>query len=709
VSYLNNTELAVVENSTFVVLKPKRVVSGFTNYSGNTWVANFDHGYVSSVFVDGVRYNLQTTLPLSSATFFHDESAGLLYVYSTTDPDVAKYVVAKYDLYFSNEGRNFYRDPLDFTSTQVPYEGLLSADPNWSQQSSEILFGFFPLTSSSLRITNTSNYLTRHLYDSSWYLADCAVYHMLGEELEANVRCVFRGYLNGFNLANSEVNFNLDTYFRAFEKEYLTQKYFNIVDFPNVDPAAIITGSEWPIRKVYGRYPGLAPVNIQFGAASTVNNRYWVTQQGQTFKASINRLIDTGGTNNATNTTLTNADGIMPGDMLRINHSVGSSYSVLVTGIDYTTKIVTHAAIGARTVTVGDSVDRSFIARVRIRDRNGAYYDLYPVTHWNEDVTFNNNSSGFVLVNDFEAAVSGFPSPFDPAQDEISCDVYGETFIQTYKVAATPVTTVNQRGGNLNNIAAIIYNLLREVDAVENIVIDETSFAAAVTGRNNLIGYTIPKLKDQHKYPTYREIFADLIRTGLMRLQINNFNSDTGIGLSILEPVAGTADKTITPYEFYDFRNSVNYDDVYSSVRVIYDQKDVNTTLTVVDGQQPNISYVTDEINVAKYLHGISRRLEIDCYIVEPLTGEIENYADRILFAVSDRRSQTKVSGRSNLLPAELGETYQVDRESLPGYSFIEGTNQTRKYMITESEKSTGEVVITLEDQKGIEDNSGSW
>lgn len=708
-SYTTNSTKPVVRSTVFIKVHPRRQVTGWTNTSGNTWEASFDYGHVTGVTVDGEVLVEGTTLPLSTGEFLFDSSVNKVYVFSTTDPDTAKFVVVEYELNVSTESMVFFRDPTDDTSDEIYYDGVITSDPSWFQQASDILFGFFPLQSSNVGISNAFDVYTRHIYDSSWHRAKMFVYHCLGDISAENTSMVFQGYVTSFTLVESILTLEIDSIFKVFDQQFIEskQRFFNSTDFPNADPRAVVTGSEWAIRQVYGMMQGFVPVNIQHGAASTVNNRSWVTSVGITNVGTVTQLIDTGGTNNNINTTLINADGIAKGDMIRITHSVGTSYSATVTNVNYTTRVVTHTNIGARTVTAGDSVTRYYIRKVYIRDQDDKLYLLDPVTHWNV-AGFAPNTKGFTLVDNFEAAVPFFPSPFDPTEHDIFCDVYGDTSILNYEVAGTPVTTVNQEGGNLNNIAAIIYAFLRDVQPTDRFEIDESSFQYAVTENTSTIGYSIPANRTATEYPTYREIFTDLLRTGLMRMQINDFNGEAAVGLSLLEPLEASPDATVDAREFSSFGYKVNYEDVYSRVRVAYNQKELDVRLITLGEDGPDF-FVSDDSNTAKYLHKIDRTFEVNTFFSGFDSFQVEDYARRVMFFLSERTASISLSGRANFIRAELGQTYKLEREQLPGFDREEGEIRSRSFLLAESDKSTTDVNIRLNDQKGVEDNAGDW
>lgn len=712
-TYIANTEKPTEQSRTFVILRPKRRVTGWAVHSGNIWVADFDYGDVDKVFFDGERAVEGQLVPtigpvLNADEWVYDRSEQKLYIHKTTDPD-DNWAVAFYDIRISTEAGQWYEDPVDDTSREVFYEGAMIETPRWRQEQSDVLFGFFPVSVASLNIANALSLFNRHVHDSSWNLGEILVYQMLGDEDTDNCRLIFRGYTKNLSWTNSVVQIGVESIFKILETRSVFQKNVTLADFPTLDTEALI--DVWPIRKVYGRVEGFSPINADYdpiNPADTTNNRSWLVSQGQSGLAELTKNIDPGGTNDSTHTTFTDVSGLVVGDSIRVSDIVNGG--TIITAINSTTKVVTHEPVGARGVLVGATAFRSWLGHVKIR-ADGILYTV-PQHFWSTTLMAS-NTKGFTMVDNFEASLPGFPSPFNPDEHEIFCRVYGETTIINYAVGGTPITTVNTVGGNLNNIAAIIYQTLREIPNYDSEAFDEDSFAAAIAGRDSLIGYCIPVSKTQRTFPTYQEIILDLLTSGLMRLQINDFNG-AAIGISLIEPLAGTADNTVNSGNMSQFKHEISYDDVYSSVDVDFDIGDVN--YGAFPNRPASKNTTPQEQAAAIFLHEIDRPFEIDSYIISPITetdplgfAKGVEYARRVGSILGERRGRVSFSGRNDFILAELGETYQVDREQLPGYDFEEGTTRSRKYALVESDKGPSETSIVLDDQKGIEDNTSLW
>lgn len=715
-TYVANTEKPTERSRTFVVLRPKRRVVDWALHSGTIWVADFDYGDVVKLNFNGVAAVEGQLVPtigpvLNADEWVYDHEEQKLYIKKSVIPDdELDWVVVFYEMRLSNDAGHWFQTPTDDSTREVYYDSVIIQSPTWRQEQSDVLFGFFPVTVSSLNLSNGRALFNRHVHDTSWHLGEIFIYHMLGDEDVANCKQIFRGYTRNVSWNNDSVQIAIESIFKVLEKTFSSAKTVTTLNFPTAEPDAL--REVWPIRVVFGRKDGFSPINLDYPVSpathSTTNNRDWLVSQNQGNLAELTKNINPAGTNTSTQTTLTDVTGLMIEDEIYLSDC---SVGVEITAIDTGTKIVTHSAAGARGVLTGATVFRSWVGYIYIWVTDGIRHRV-PMQYWSTTLLAD-GCKGFTLVDNFEGGIAGFPSPFNPDNHTIYCRVYGEKANLTYSVGGGPVSTDSANGGNQNNIAATIYHMLRTIPGYDPEAIDEDSFADAVSGRDDSIGYSIPTEKTD-QFPTYNEIILDLLRTGLMRLQINDFNGTAAIGISLIGPLATPQDKILDNTQFGRFRHELLYEDLFSQATVDYDIGDVSTNL--FGRQRDPFSTVNPSSDMAVYLHEIENNFEMDAYLIKVKTTAdpngilpAVNYSQRVLSILSDRRGRVSLSGRNDLILAELGQTYRVDREQLPGYDFEEGTNQSRKYALVESEKGPSETSIVLEDQKGIEDNTSLW
>ena len=64
---------------------------------------------------------------------------------------------------------------------------------------------------------------------------------------------------------------------------------------------------------------------------------------------------------------------------------------------------------------------------------------------------------------------------------------------------------------------------------------------------------------------------------------------------------------------------------------------------------------------------------------------------------------------KNRFFDSQINDVIRISRDRQPGFSFSDGTDQNRDGVIVSAFKGLNEIEIELDDQKGIEDNSGSW
>ncbi len=717
-TYAANIENSSERSQYFARLTPRRRIISFTNTSGNTWQAEFDYGPVSGISLNGTDLNYQSTIPLSSGTYYYDPSLERIYVYSTTDPSVStEFVVVSYELYFSSFGITLSRDPLDYADSKVFWDGTLANVPTFRQTSSDTLFGYFPLEASGLSAVNADGYLNRHLYDSSFSNADLAVYHCLGDLNVANTALVFRGYVRGFSWDSSSVSFTVENLFRGFQSEIDDQLFTTTgaiaSAYPNIDPNAKNTSQPFAIRRVYGRVDGLIPINADYNATpSHTTNRNWIVCRAEA-NGLITRAIDTGGTNTTSITTVTNADGIMPGDWIYLDDVAEAAE---VAGVDYGTKQIVHTTVAARSVSPGDNIYRESVGYVYIRI-DGVNLKLEPILDYTIQFDATRKLIYIDLEDNFEAHHSGTLSIFDPSTMQIFCRVYGQNETIYFADETTPVATVNQQGGNINSIGAFIYDFASR--AIGKDAMDEDSFTDLVTDNQHLVGFTVPFKYSDYQYPTYYEVILKLMQSGLVRMHSNIVNNEMVVSVSSIGPTGAVA-KTLTDDLTTRVTFTVDYDNTFQKVLLIYQPTDypINSQTAFREPLfrtsfgdaylKTSGSTAANNIGIqANYIHSINSTFDIETVLI--LENDARDVADRLIYTLSDRRGRFTVSCKNDAFLAKLSETYRLSRARLPGFDLDLNTLNARDGIVTDTAKTIAGVELTIDDQKGIEDNSGSW
>jgi len=190
-----------------------------------------------------------------------------------------------------------------------------------------------------------------------------------------------------------------------------------------------------------------------------------------------------------------------------------------------------------------------------------------------------------------------------------------------------------------------------------------------------------------------------ILKTGLIRLYLD---FDQKWKVSALAPITTTS-KTIDDAEIilgsvdYDF----DYSDICSDVVVSYNHGERSET-----GNE-TYSLVRASSSLAKYLHGLNKTFSHESLHIDS-TGA-QTLANRISYAIGDRLGVMSLSTKNRFFNNIVGDDIEVSSTKLPGYEYDSEVENTREFRIEQIEKSLRRVKIKLADQKGVQDNSGSW
>jgi hypothetical protein len=200
-------------------------------------------------------------------------------------------------------------------------------------------------------------------------------------------------------------------------------------------------------------------------------------------------------------------------------------------------------------------------------------------------------------------------------------------------------------------------------------------------------------------FKTYKDIISEIMRTAMLRL---GKNTSGKWSLMQIGPM-GSPSKTIEDDEIQmgSVSYTFDYSDVVSDVVVEYAKQDLGE---VVDG---GVSTSSSSSETAKFLHSQRRQKTVPSLHYD--ATEAATLAQRYSFALAERRGILTIQTKNRFFDVLLGDVIRLSRQKIPGYSYAVGTTRTKDFVVIETLKSLNRVTLTLDDQKGIEDNSGSW
>lgn len=668
------------------ILRPSRRVTSFTLFSGSVYYNDFDFGYVYSVSVNGVALAEGSSSSLSAGQFYWDNDAGRLYVRKSDSvaPLAGDYLVVTYELHFGTFDAHWYRIPTDDTTTTVYFDPVISAVPEIKSNVSELLFGVLPTLSTSIRLINAEHIFEKHLYDSSFNGKEILIYHWLDELSTANMKLVQRGRLGNVTYNRGTITLQIFDNLNVFDKEFRsTQEFFNVTDYPSVDSSFI--GK--PVRTVYGVVDGFVPVNIDYvrDTPTTSDNRDWIVRANGSSRNDITRTVPASPSSTTTRTYVDSVAGFKLGDSVWIDKASDEYRFVTAIGANY----IEHAALSVA-ATTGDTVKRGTVGYVDII-QNGTRFRA----HYNRDYTISTHASGalqFTFSTSLESNLS-MPSTLSTT-DQVNCRVYGKQNSVTLSGGAFGGNSTQY--ANLTSLEVILFDILKTYAGLTESEINLTSFTDLnVTDE---IGIAIPE-KSSDNYPKIKDVLVRILKSGLVRLYLD---FDQKWKVSALAPITTTS-KTIEDEEI--LRDSVDYDfdysDLCSDFVVSYNHGERNET-----GNE-TYQLVRASNSLAKYLHGVNKTFSHESLHID--SSGAQTLCNRLSYALGDRLGVMSLSTKNRFFNNIVGDDIEVTSNKLPGFEFDSAVENSRDFRVEQIQKSLRRVTIKLSDQKGIQDNSGSW
>lgn len=685
-----------INSQYLAIITPRRQVTGtWSNPSGTRYTIVFDFGEIVELTLDGVTQTKASSDALIGGTWFYDtDTSTLLFDDSSTNPNSTGYFVGSYELYLGTFDAHFNRDPADNTSRVVYYEPLIVKAPAILQSVSDVLFGFLPSQTSNISLSSVTQYFQRHVHESSFNLASIKLYHYLGELITDNIKLVVDGLCGNlkyndttFEISIFDTNQIFDVEFRHLSGE----SYYAVSDFANLDP----NSEAQTVRKVYGVVDGFIPVNIDYNSATptTSNNRTWACINPATDLGSFSGTVLSSPSSTATVTYVAQAVGnFRVGDSVWIDSASGSGFDefVIVTAVG--ANFIQHAAV-TNVASNPDVVKRSFVAKVTIVQNTVAYTALYGRDYL-EYTDLTPNVAGFTFQSTLEANLS-IPNTIDPT-NTVFARVYGNTNTNTLGGGSFGST------GVLTSPTVIIWELLKSYLGLEESQLNTTSFTNLEASTVDEISMAIPaSAKDD--FPNFRSLLNEIFQTMLIKF---SYDDDNKYKIEQTGPLS-LQDKAIEDDEILknSFKYFYDYSDIISDVIVEYSRSEVNQR-NEIGGELSYLS-VRSESTIAERLHLIKKQRTFRSLHRDTASAEI--LARRLRYALGDRKGMVQFLTKNRFFDTEINDRIDVVREKIPGFEFESGTNRTRSGSVISTSKTLNQIQVNLDDQKGIEDNSGSW
>lgn len=692
-SYIDLLQLEGINSQYLVVIKPRRVAdsSSWVNLSGNVYYQSFTFGEVVAAKNGASGLTKGSSTALSNGEWYYDVDTSRFYVNVGGDPSSSQ-IIATYELYLGTFDAHWYQNPVDDSTRVVYYEPLITRSPEISNSTSDVIFGFLPTFTGSIVVSNVTNFLTEHLYSSSFNNCDFLIYHQLDDLDVANIKLVLKGYCRNLSITDSAVSFSILDATSFFDKEYrnpVGPSFYAQSMFTDLDP----TYQGRPLRQVFGKVDGFIPVNIDYYAdndtATNTDNKRYIFMAGSSNTGTVSTTVLASPSSTTTRTYLTSVSGFNVGDTFWNKTATTKYAEITAVGANY----IDHTSITANSS--GDSIERSFVGAFYVA-RNETVSKLWYGRDYQEYIDGSNNVIGVTLNTTL--APTALTGDIVYANDVIYATVYGHKLNET--LSGNPFGTNSVNTGNTTNPAVILYHLLKTCLGLAETDINLTSFTALEASRVDEIGFSLPYTVG-NDFPTYKDIILKICQTCLLKFFIDFDGkwkiSETGL---LVSPT-----KTIEDDEIIQgsFSYSISYQDIISLIIVEYNQREVSEL--GVSGEAA--TRITSESDTAKNLHQVDKQMTVQS--LHFIEVHAQQLANRLISILGDRRGTCKIDAKNRFFDTELDHVIEISRDRMPGFAYAQGTLRTRDFSVTSTGKSLANISIELDDVKGISDNQGDW
>ena len=695
-TYADNLNEEGINSQYLVVMKPRRLIdsTGWTLVSGTKYTQGFDFGQVIILDDDGTAQTEASDSTLGDGVWYFDADTEILYIDIGSDP-ASSDIVVTYEIYVGTFDAHFNRDPLDSDTRVVYYEPLVVRSPQIRQTTTDSLFGFMPTSSAQMVLSNATHLFEKHVYDSSFSFADISIYHWLGDLDTDNMKLVFKGVSRSVGYTDLQITLSMLDRNDIFTQEYrnpVGTSFYTSGVFSDLDP----TFENRPIRRVYGVVDGFVPVNVDFLEDNpTINdNRRWICIQDETNLGSVTATVPASPVSTISRTYLDSADGIRVGDAAWFNKAANEYKHVTAvnkTGNHY----IDHDNLAAACVS-GDTVKRSFVGNMVII-QDGVTYRPFFGRDYTEYTDATNKVAGFDFKTTLESGPLGMPSTLKPS-DLVYCRLYGNQNAVT--LGGSPFGSDSADTGNLTQAVVIMFDLLKNLGLAES-EIDTAAFTSLQSSLTDQIGLAIPQESTQD-FPTYKTLLNSIMQTVLLKIFLDDDDKWSTYQTGPLGSVAKSIedDEILRGTVRYQFK----YADLLSKVIIEYAKREIN------EKHQPggnNVSRETSTSTNAERLHKIERQKTFQS--LHFLSSEASTLASRLRYVLGERSGRFRFATKNRFFDTELGDNIKIVRARLPGFEYDQDTDREREFTTLSTAKGLTRIDIELEDQKGIEDNSGSW
>jgi hypothetical protein len=698
VTYATNILKDNIKNDMFVVMKPRRRLTSWTQLHGGSAIY-----YASCAFnVLGIERNNTAFTEGSSGTtlnaseWYYDFDLQRLSVRKAdgTAPDSNDWIVATIELYLSTSERIWNRIPTDSTSRLVQFFGVIKSAPQVRKNRAQQILGFYPIETTGLSCANDPDLFQDIVWDGSFNDSEIVVYHVAGDLETANVAKIITGKTGNFSFDDIEIQFTI------YDGSISLDEEFSPIGGTKYYPAGSGVEPDFfgkPIRSFWGSVTGVRPVNINYSAdtPSTSINRIWSLYSGDLSTYPLNFTVTAKTSGSVFDVSVADAQYLEVNDVVWIEDvSDGSdSYGHTITSVNYSTgRIVISPAAAAGDLIVGSVVRKQF-ARIVIH-KNGTETNTLV---YGRDFTQGNVSYGtigFTLTSTCEANLG--IATFDPSTDKILVSINGRGLRPT--LGGSSFGSLASNKIYFENGVVVLYDIVKTYFGLTESEIDTASFTAALAAVTTTVGFGVPYFGST-TFPTYKELISDLLSGILVAAQ---FDADGKLSVTPLAKIV-TADESIASDDIKagSWRYEIDYADA-GGIKFLPRSREFlySAAEKQIYSYEEYIGETITQSNVSLYLHKTRSYKTVFSLATAS--------SNKLLSLFADRAGRVRVELNGQFYPNEINDSVAVSRAKMPGFAYDADTDRSRNFRIVEIQKELGKVIVLLDDQKGIDD-SGAW
>jgi hypothetical protein len=498
--------------------------------------------------------------------------------------------------------------------------------------------------------------------------------------------------MNNHLWSDSQVRISLFDAVDIFDTEFRVnqeKQFYSRSDYAELNEE--FDGS--PIRYVYGIVNGFVPVNIDYKAddATSSDNRIWaVVGEGSTMYEKTATVPSSPSSTN-TRTYVDSAQGFTIGDTVRIDKTTDESRTILA--VDYAANYIEHAALSSGAAANGNTVRRAPVGRIEIKAEDQTFLPQLV-----RDFDTSVDANGVLLITFTTSAESNLSmTELIGVNANVCCRVYGKQ--RDVTLSGGSIGSNDASGGNLQNAAVILVDVLKRYAGVDETDLNIADFQALVTDAPDRIGFAIPA-QSGDKPTKIKQIVTDICSTTLA-----SFYQDEDLKWATKRlGVIGSSDGEITDDEILDgsIEYEFDYSDMASDVVVKYASREVSES-----GLSEGFKLKRSSNQNATYLHKVKNTLEVDSLHYND--DDAQQLADRLVALYGERQGVLELQTKNRFFEFTIDQILRVSRPSLPGFEYDEETDRSIDFNARATTKGLRRVTLTVNDLKGVTDNSGEF